>query len=494
MSTFFRSLYGRISTAYLFLLVAFCLVSVVVTINTSGRYMQESDQRLNRTLAEYLARQVSPFLVDGLDLEAVEKAMHDLMAQNPRIEIYLLDETGDIITFAADDENLKHDQVRTAPIQAFLDEQPDLPILGTDPRSDDKEKIFSAFPVQLEGEPGYVYIILRGKQYDSMVSMVKDNYILRAAAVFLFLVFVFAALAGLLLFALLTGRVKRIVRVVRDFKEGRLERRLDVRGQDQLAQIEQAFNEMASTIQASVIALTSREDLRREFIANVSHDLKSPITSIRGYLETTMMKNETLSAEERMEYLQIVFEETERLDNLISQLLELSKLDAKGAHPDPEPFLVCELVQDVLTHFRPMAERLDVTLQSPLTRDLPMVNADIGMIERVLFNLIDNALRHTPASGQVEVNGTSLDKRVRLFVKDTGYGISPDDLAHVAERFYKGKHRHARAPGNTGLGLAISKRILELHGSALVIESTVNVGTTISFELEIADLEEEARM
>ena len=120
-----------------------------------------------------------------------------------------------------------------------------------------------------------------------------------------------------------------------------------------------------------------------------------------------------------------------------------------------------------------------------------MVYADIGMIERVFSNLIDNALRHTPAGQRVEVNGTRLDHGVRLFVQDTGYGIAPEDLAHVTERFYKGKGRLVRSSGSMGLGLAIVKRILELHGSALVIESAVNVGTTVSFDLDVADLSDD---
>jgi len=493
MSTLLQSLYGRISAAHLVLLLFFCLASIAVTINTSRRFMQESDQRLNRTLAQHLAREIRPFLEDSLDLKAVERAMHDLMAQNPRVEIYLLHETGDIVTFAADAEALQRDRIPTAPIQAFLHEHPDLPILGTDPRNETREKIFSAAPVPLGDEHGYVYIILRGQQFDSVASMVQESYVLRAAAIFLFLVFAFAALAGLLLFAFLTERIHHIVRVVRAFKEGRFEQRLDVKGKDELAHIESAFNEMASTIQANVDVLQSREDLRREFIANISHDLKSPLTSIQGYLETTMMKNETLSAGKRLEYLQIAFEETKLLDNLITQLLHLSKLDAEQVRPHPEPFFACELVHDVLIHLRSVAQHLDVTLDSPLSYDLPMVYADIGMIERVLTNLIDNALHHSPAGTRVEVNGTRLNHKVRLFVKDTGYGIPPEDLAHVTERFYKGKNGLVRSSDGTGLGLAITKRILELHGSDLTITSTVGVGTTVSFDLHIADLDDGSR-
>lgn len=488
MKRLFGSLYVRIAAAYLVLLLLFSALSVFATLRSAGRFAQESDQALNRGLAELLGARIAPFLGDSLDHGALKAAFTEFMRVNPRVDIYLLDEDGRILASSVDPAELEQQHVGMAPVQVFLQEGTAFPIRGDDPRSSGQDKIFSAAPVVLgAGRQGYVYVVLLSKLYDSVASLVRDGYVLRTAAVNLLLVFLFTGLAGLLVFAFLTRRFRAITRTVQAFEQGRFDRRIRGASSDELGQLARAVNGMADTIVEHMAALRERDRLRREFIANISHDLRSPLTSIQGYVETAIMKNEALESEERLQYLQIILEDTTRLGELIGQLLELSKLEAAQVRPKPEPFAACELVQDVLIEHRPQAQKLGLTLRTSLSRGLPMVEADIGMIERVLSNLIDNALRHTPRGGIITVGGVCRGGRVRIDVYDTGCGIPPEEIPHLSERFYKGQRGGARRSGGTGLGLAIVQKILELHGSELRIESTVGEGTKVSFFLPVAD-------
>ncbi len=492
MPKFLSSLYTKLSAGYLLLLVLFCAASIYVTMHTAERFVEESAQRLNKDLAAGLASQIEPYIGDSLDVESIRHTMHVLMVFNPWVEIYLLDEHGSILTYMADPGAVRRTSIPLEPIERFLAGHESFPIRDADPKSSSDDKIFSATRVPLPStsgvaRTGYLYVVLHGKGYASAAAMVRDNYIVSGALDNIVLLFAFTALAGLLLFALLTRRFRDLTRTVTAFAGGELDQRVEIRSGDEIGRLGTAFNEMADRLQQNLEDLRQRDDLRREFVANITHDLRSPLTSMRGYVETAMMKNETLTPQERMEYLQIILEDTTLLDALVRQLLELAELEAPEIRVAREPFPPCELVQDVVMKFRPKAEELGVALRSTLANDLPSVSADIGMIERVISNLIDNALRYTPRGGSVEVDGARVDGHVQLRVHDTGYGIAADDLPHITERFYKVRGRKARTSGGTGLGLAIVKRVLELHDSALEVQSAEGAGTTMEFSLPTSD-------
>jgi signal transduction histidine kinase len=178
--------------------------------------------------------------------------------------------------------------------------------------------------------------------------------------------------------------------------------------------------------------------------------------------------------------------DTARLSELVEELFELSKLDALQAQPQIEPFLLSELVHDVAQKYQLRAEQKGIKLQAQVGRDVPFVCADIGMIERVLENLIENALRHTPGGGSIILALRAVEKgqAVRVQVVDTGTGIAPSDLPHIFDRFYRAKKPENRdEKSGAGLGLSIATRILELHGSELAVQSTPGKGATFSFDL-----------
>ena len=223
--------------------------------------------------------------------------------------------------------------------------------------------------------------------------------------------------------------------------------------------------------------------LRRDLIANVSHDLRTPLVSIRGYLEVLATKGEMLDAAQRRNYLDTAVRQSEHLGTLIDELFELAKLDFEGVTLQREPFHLGELASDVRQKFRLIAEGRRIGLQLVVDPALPLVHADIGLTERVLDNLIGNALKYTPEGGQVEVGLTAGDQVVWVRVSDNGVGIPSGDLPFIFDRFYRAAGERGQTAG-AGLGLAITKRILDLHDARIEVLSQER-GTCFRFCLPI---------
>ena len=226
--------------------------------------------------------------------------------------------------------------------------------------------------------------------------------------------------------------------------------------------------------------------LRRDLIANVSHDLRTPLVSIRGYLELLALRGETLDAPRRRSCLDTALRQSEHLGTLIDELFELAKLDFKGIALQRETFQLAELAGDVVQKFQLVAEGKRLSLRLDAAPGLPPVQADLSLIERVFDNLIGNALKHTPAGGCISVELRDDGARgVGVCVRDSGPGIDAAELPHIFDRFYRAADAAKRDPGGAGLGLAIAKRILELHGGTIEVESSSR-GSCFHFHLPVA--------
>jgi predicted ATPase/signal transduction histidine kinase/GAF domain-containing protein len=226
--------------------------------------------------------------------------------------------------------------------------------------------------------------------------------------------------------------------------------------------------------------------LRRELIANVSHDLRSPLASLRGYLETLLLKEQALSESERRSYLEIALRQSQHLQTLISELFELARLDFEGYRIDAEPVQLGELARDVAQKLGLAAQTRHVELDLDIEPELGLARADIGLIERTLTNLIENALAHTPAGGRIVLSMRAQGACIALCVADNGSGIAAHDLPRIFERFYRADKARTRDDKGSGLGLAIVKRIVELHGSEIRVDSAVGRGTRVGFDLPLA--------
>ncbi|MEZ4701971.1 MAG: HAMP domain-containing sensor histidine kinase [Rhodothermales bacterium] len=480
-----RSFYAKLSAIFLLLMLIVVVVVSILGFQAALQLETETEQKLNRTLAQDLAVVFQPWLMEKIDDKMIQMEISDMMGLNRRIEIYLMGPDGVIKAhFVPDGQPLPMPHVDLAPLDAYL-AGAELPILGDDPLRVGRKKPFTVAPITIMGETGcYLYVILGGERYETVANMLRDSYIVRTSALGIGLTLLVSVIVGMILFALLTKRLRRMRESVKAFERGNLQKRIQPGAADELGELGVAFNQMADTIVANMDQLKQADQLRRELIANVSHDLRSPLASIQGYLETILIKDESLSANERQAYLEVGLKNTRRLGALIESLFELSKLDARQIEPQIEQFSIAELAQDLVMHFRPIAERNRIQLTADVAAPLPLVFADIALVERAISNLIDNALRHTPAGGSVRIIPTNDAGYVRVEVADTGAGIPEADLLRVFDRFYRvEKSRAPEENGGAGLGLAIAQKIVELHGSALHVHSIVNQGTSFDFRL-----------
>jgi signal transduction histidine kinase len=252
---------------------------------------------------------------------------------------------------------------------------------------------------------------------------------------------------------------------------------------DEIDRLTITFKQLIDRIQSQITKLKQADSLRRELVTNVSHDLRTPLATLQGYIETLFLKDKSLSADDRKHHLEIAIQHCERLSKLVNELFELAKLDSNEIRVRYEPFNISELVHDVVQKFDLSAQEKQLYIHIDLDPDLPFVNADIAMIERVIENLLENAVRHTPAGGSIRLEISPENKDIAVGVSDTGCGIPGEDLPFIFDRFYRREKTPSGKTGYSGLGLAIARRILELHDKPIRVESTPGSGTTFTFLL-----------
>lgn len=492
-----RSLYAKLALVLVGLSLLSAGLFVVLMVYATERYHQELYQKLNRDLAQHIVAH-EDLLRDGApDQQRLKSLFDNMMALNPSVEVYLTDSTGNILSYSAPAGKVRAKRVDTGPIRRFIAGE-QLPVLGTDPRNPERRKIFSAAPVTEGGDlRGYLYVIAAGEQYDTIASMLQGSYVLKVSLWMAAAGLVFALLAGLVIFALLTRRLRWLTDAVERFRRNGFRQPADMApprsgNGDEIDRLAVSFEDMARQITAQMEHLEDTDRLRRELVANVSHDLRTPLASLQGYLETLLMKKDSLSARQQHEYVEIAARHSRRLGQLVSELFELARLDSTDATPEREPFSLAELIQDVLQKYELRARDAGVQLDVRLDAQVPFVYANIGLIERVLENLLDNALRHTPKGGSVNLVLVPGEDTVAVRLSDTGSGIAEQDLPHIFDRFYRARRPGTRSTDGAGLGLAIARRILELHGGRIEAASERRAGTTFTFELPFSDHNESA--
>jgi signal transduction histidine kinase len=485
-----RSFHSKLVAVLVGFAVVMALLFVAFIRTTDIARGQEINQKLYRTLAsQLLADGILPG-APALDIKAAQEAFNRVRVANPRIDFYVLDPDGAIL-LSSTLTDVQRQAIDLAPVRAFLQENAKLPILGTDPTDESGQRPFSVAPVVRDGRTaGYLYLVLRGISGDTLAERIKNSYVLRDSLLFLASSLVLALLASVLIVKLMTRPLRQLTAVMDRFRQGGFATHPDQphsAGQgpgDEIDRLTRNFNQMADHILRQMQELQETDRTRRELVANVSHDLRTPLAALQGYLETLQLKGATLTDREKRDYLDIALKQSRHLGVLVGKLFELARLDA-DPEIAPEPFNLGDLVQDIVQQFELAAANRGVALEVNVPENLPLVVADVGLIERVLKNLIDNALRYTPPGGKARVSAAGAEGRVAVHVSDTGSGIAADDLPHIFDRFYRGEKSRLDSSDNAGLGLAIVKRILELHGSSVAATSHPGM-TVISFTLACA--------
>ncbi len=481
----------KIMASFLMLMVLVGVSYVLMTFYFTSKYFEETTQKLNAEVANHLIEEkfqnASPFLEDGsVNKPLFGDLMHDMMAVNRGIEVYLLDSEGvilySVVLDHSSDEKTRA-KVDLEPIQKFMACKGGDYILGDDPRNPENQKIFSAAPFSVDGNEGYIYIILASQRYEEVTSSLIGSYFLKLGVGASITAVLFAAVIGLISIWYLTKNLRSIVESVKRFKDGDLSSRVPNASENDLSLLAETYNDMADTIVANIEELKSVESLRRELIANVSHDLRTPLAIMQGYVETLQMKVESLNEDERNKYLGIIQKSIEKLSGLIAQLFEYSKLEAKQIEPKKEPFPISDLAHDVGEKYQQLASEKGIQIQLDIEKNLPLVFADISLVERVIQNLMDNALNYTPKDGRVTIQLNSDQKNVIIAIKDTGPGIPEEEQSYIFERFKKASS--SKAGQGTGLGLAIAKKIIEIHESTIRVISKPDQGTEFRFSLPL---------
>jgi signal transduction histidine kinase len=293
---------------------------------------------------------------------------------------------------------------------------------------------------------------------------------------------VLAVVVGLLVSRGLTAPLRELIRVAGRMSSGDLSTRAPVRGKDEIGQLGGQFNQMAERLESSFAELAAERDALRRFIADASHELRTPITALKSFndlLQGAAADDPTA----RAEFLAESEVQLDRLEWVTRHLLDLSRLEAGLVLLDLADHDVADLIESTASAFRTLARERGIALTIPALAPSLEIHCDRARIELALSDLLDNALKFTPAGGQVEIGAERVGDAVRLWVQDSGPGIHPEDRPHIFERFYRGR---GTATDGTGLGLAIVQSIVQAHDGHISVESEPGTGSLFVIELPLA--------
>lgn len=312
--------------------------------------------------------------------------------------------------------------------------------------------------------------------------MFASQHDLLLATVLLAFATLIAMSLGFFLSEAITDRIQMLNRAARNLAQGNFNIRMDDRGRDEMASLAASFNEMTAYLRAAEQKQKELETMRRDLIAWISHDLRTPLTSIRAILEALGdgVVEDPATAQRYMETAQ---RDIRSLSNLIDDLFEMAQVDAGGLKVNLEPGSLTDLISDTIESFSELAKRQEITLTGSVEPGTDPVQMDAQRMGRVLANLVGNAIRYTSPGGQIHICAERGAEGVTVAVRDSGDGIKPEDLPHVFERFYRGEKSRNRATGGSGLGLAIAKGVIQAHGGQIGVTSEAGEGTRFFFTL-----------
>lgn len=476
-------LFWKITAVFSVLLIILGVVYMVIGSKLSRSYYTMAHQELYGNVASHLANVTHPLKDGKPDTTVTHDIIHSMMVANPSVEVYLLDTTGKITDFVVPDKSVQQHQVNISRVKEWLSVKDGERPLGDNPKQPDEASIFSAAPLYENGVlMGYVYAVLSSEKQKEILNTLNSDLSFRLGKYLFLSVLLIALIVGIITFFLITDSICQIAGVVRKFKEGDYGARIEGHARGNLGMLTSTFNEMADVIVDNFDRISATDKFRQELIANISHDLRTPLSIMQGYAETLLIKKDSLTEAEKSRYLSVVLESSKKLSVLVEQLFQYAKLEANQVSPQKEQFLLNELVADILIAYQLKAKERQISLSLDSSDNLPPVFADIALTERVLQNLIDNAFKFTPDGGSITIRLKQTSNGIQVQVADTGIGIAPEDQAYIFER-YKQLHKDDIPKKGMGIGLAIVKKILELHQSSIQVTSTPGQGAAFWFIL-----------
>jgi signal transduction histidine kinase len=427
------AIFRRIYIAVFLLVALLGLLFIGVTYMATTSFYAASTQLLNKDVAGHIAKFTSPYGREGFDRQKADSVFYEAMVISPSAEVYFLDTTGRVIYFHGAPGEIQRWQVSVEPLQRYIRTGGLQYVNGPDPRDPDHAKIFSAAAVEGErGKMGYIYVILGNEQYRSVTQMLVNS---RVTPIVLGAVLLILALS-LLITALYIRRAKRQFELIENINR-----------------------------------VTASEKERRDFMVNISHDLRTPLAIVRGYAETLQLKKGQLSVEEEKAYGELVVSKIRQVEKMVGQLFELSKMESASFEMRREPFVFSEILQEVV-------RGRGYKIECQNCEEGSYVDADISMMERVLQNLVVNAVAYSRNGGKVVIRLDRTGEELIFRIENEGEPLRADLIQWL-------NGTEGVRPARPAIGLEIVRKILLLHGYAFGVEVLAGGINVMTFRMPV---------
>ena len=455
------SIFSHISLLVFTLITIICLLFMGITYLSTSNFHEASMQLLNKDVAAHIAKFTSPFKNGGIDKKKADSVFYDAMVLSPSAEVYFLDTSGKVIAYHADIKDIKQWILPLDNIKKLIASQGREYIKGCDPRDPENPKIFSASEVLDSSKKlGYIYVILGSNT--GVVRMLYSSYFSGLIIKVFLVIIILSILFTFFYINRFQKSFDQMLIILKKFENGDFEARFPVRENDELEPVTTAFNKMADLLVYNIDRITKSEKERKDFIANISHDLRTPLSIARGYTETLLIKREKhISQEDEEEFLQLVYRKIMQVEHMVKQLFDLSKMESAAFVPKKEPFVFSEILQEIIHESLSPAHEKNITVASSNAEDASWIFADVGMMERVVQNLMVNAIKYTPQNGWIKVILEKEQEILAFKIQNSGQPLNQQ----MINWFNNNSETNLlnNRPANAGLGLVIVKKILQLH-------------------------------
>ncbi|MDQ7049633.1 MAG: HAMP domain-containing sensor histidine kinase [Enterobacterales bacterium] len=465
------SLYQKLSVTLLsiFLLIVVSFVYVTRALESISR--DKAEQALHQSLATHLVGD-NPLLKKGIhDSKALENLFHSMMILGPNFEFYVIDPKGHILSYSAKPGEVVRKKIDMQPLLNEYLQGAAFPIYADDPRSD-QQKIFSLAPiVENDQVKGYLFVIIGGKIYDSIFAGVRSNESIQVIGVIGATSLLFLLLILLVSFHFFVSPLKQLTQQVNSLRETDFDNELPrIETKTSSGEVEAltlVFNQLIDKVNQQFNLLEKVDGERRELLAHLSHDLRTPLASLQGFLETIQIRRAKLTTDEIERYVGFCLKSAKSINGFVDQIFELAHLESGHVTVTLETFPIAELLYDLKDKLSQKADKKSIQLVIDIADDSLRVTTDIAKLERVLTNLLENALRHTPNKGKIILRAQKADssQQVIISIQDTGEGIAEEDIPFIFDARYRGDKAVDDDQRHIGLGLTISKKLIALLGS-----------------------------
>ncbi|MFA6084708.1 histidine kinase dimerization/phospho-acceptor domain-containing protein [Mucilaginibacter sp.] len=455
----FTGIFSRLGLLIFIVITTLGVLFVVVTYNATSDYYQASTQLLNKDIAGHIAKLSEPYSKEGIDHNKADSVFNSTMIISPNTEVYFLDTMGNVKYYYAPDSLIKERKVPVDKIETYLSDNLHL-IKNADPRDPGTPKIFSAAPVNFHDQKvGYIYVILAGMEYRSVAEFVFKSQIGGWATKMFFIIILATVVFSFFYTSRLQKRYNHVIHILDQFRDGNLNVRFTIGEKDEFFPIADAFNKMVAMLDDNFTKLKLLEGERRIFLANISHDLRTPLAVARGYTETLLIDG-SISRPEQESHLEMALNKMMQVEKLVLQLFELSRMESVDFTPQKEPFVFSEVLQEIIRGTELQARSKTIRIDCENCEDSTLIDADISMMERVLQNLLENALKYTDENGYIRIALSRETGHLIMRIENSGALLSLQLSDWINDD--TGEDTIKR-PREAGLGLALVKRMLRLH-------------------------------